>query len=68
VYDHEGDTQADRKAHGHGDELERGLEAGQVRRGLARVLLGREGQKPAVAEPAGQLEEDASDHDDESVS
>ena len=45
------------------DELERGLEAGEVGlgRGRARLLLGDEREEAAVREPGWELEQDAGD-------
>ena len=63
VDEHEGDAQAHREADAHGDELEGGLEAGQIRlvRRRARLLLLHEREEAPVREPRGQLEQDPGD-------
>ena len=63
VNEHERDAEPDGEPDRDGDELERGLEAGEVRlgRGRARLLLRDEGEEPAVRQARRQLEEDAGD-------
>ena len=61
--EHEGDAQANRQADSHGNELERGLEAGEVGlvRGRPGLLLLHEREQAAVRKARGQLEQDAGD-------
>ena len=63
MHEHERDAQADGEPDRDGDELEGGLEAGEVRfgRGRAGLLLRDEGEEAPVCEPRGELEEDAGD-------
>ena len=58
VYKHERDAEADGESDGDRNELERGLEAGEVGlvRGRPGLLLLHEREEAAVREARGQLE------------
>lgn len=63
--DNERDPQSDRQPNRHGYQLQRSRESRDVRRRGARVGIRGEGEESAVAEAAGELEQDTGDLENE---